>query len=76
MYVTLSLDGARQVDPATIKDTCIRIQLKPDETYDLEIDCLQLSLQRLSGEEEPTSVTSTWRRSSPKPSISPAYRPI
>lgn len=57
MYVTFSLDEARQVDPATIKDRCIRIQLKPGETYDLEIDCLQLSLQRLSGEEEPETVT-------------------
>jgi DNA repair exonuclease SbcCD nuclease subunit len=57
MYVTLSLDEARQVDPATIRDKCVRIQLKPGETYDLEIDCLQLTLQRLSSEEEPETVT-------------------
>jgi DNA repair exonuclease SbcCD nuclease subunit len=57
MYITLSLDEAREVDPAAIKDRCIRIQLKQGETYDLEIDCLQLTLQRLGGEEEPETVT-------------------
>ncbi|CAN5912802.1 hypothetical protein BH23PLA1_BH23PLA1_42800 [soil metagenome] len=57
MYVTLSLDQARQVDPETIKDRCIRIQLQPDETCDLELDCLQLTLQRLGSEEEPETVT-------------------
>ncbi len=57
MYVTLSLDEARQVDPLTIKDRCIRVQLELGETYDLELDCLQLTLQRLSSEEEPETVT-------------------
>ncbi len=57
MYVTLSLDEARQVVPETIKDRCIRIQLKQGETYDLELDCLQLTLQRLSDDEEPETVT-------------------
>jgi hypothetical protein len=57
MYVTLSLDEAREVDPAAIRDKCVRIQLQPGETYDLEIDCLQLTLQRLSSEEEPETVT-------------------
>jgi DNA repair exonuclease SbcCD nuclease subunit len=57
MYVTLSLAEAREVDPAAIRDKCVRIQLQPGETYDLEIDCLQLTLQRLSSEEEPEAVT-------------------
>jgi hypothetical protein len=57
MYVTLSLDEAREVDPAAIRDKCVRIQLRRGETYDLELDCLQLTLQRLSSEEELETVT-------------------
>jgi DNA repair exonuclease SbcCD nuclease subunit len=57
MYVTLTIDEAREVDPTTIKDKCVRIQLKPGETCNLELDCLQLTLQRLSSEEEPDTVT-------------------
>jgi hypothetical protein len=57
MYLTLSLDEARQVDFATSRDRCIRIQLKPGETYDLELDCFQISLQRLGTQEEPETVT-------------------
>jgi predicted phosphodiesterase len=57
MYATLSLDEAREVGPAAIRDKCVRIQLQPGETYDLELDCLQLTLQRLSSDEEPETVT-------------------
>lgn len=57
LYVTLSLDEARRVDPASLKDKCVRIQLQPGESYDLGLDCLQLTLQRLSDEEESDSVT-------------------
>ena len=51
------LSTAREVDPGAIRDKCLRIQLQPDEAYDLELDCLQLTLQRLSSEEEPETVT-------------------
>jgi DNA repair exonuclease SbcCD nuclease subunit len=57
MYITLSLDEAREVDPAAIWDKCVRIQLQAGEIYDLELDCLQLTLQRLSSDEEPETVT-------------------
>jgi hypothetical protein len=57
MYVMLSLDEARQADPAATKDKCVRIQLQPGEIYDVELDCLQLTLQRLSSEDEPETVT-------------------
>jgi hypothetical protein len=53
----LSLDEAQQVDPATIKDRCIRIRLESGEVYDLELDCLQLTVQQLGTEEEPEPVT-------------------
>jgi DNA repair exonuclease SbcCD nuclease subunit len=57
MYVSLSLDEARLIDPAAIRDKCIRIRLQPGEVYDLELECLQLTVQRLGTEEEPETVT-------------------
>ena len=57
MYVTLRLDEVREVDPTTITNKCVRIQLQPGEAYDLELDCLQLTLQRLSSDEDPETVT-------------------
>jgi hypothetical protein len=57
MYVSLSLDEARLIDPAAIRDKCIRIRLQPGEIYDLELDCLQLTLQQLGEAGEAETVT-------------------
>lgn len=42
-YVTLSLDEAKQREDLINK--CVRIDLKPGEVFDLDIDCLQLQVR-------------------------------
>lgn len=44
-YVTVSLDEVTQT-PELFKDKCVRIRLKPGEIFDLQLDCLQLQVER------------------------------
>ena len=45
LYVTRSLAEV-EADPDTFKDKCLRVDLKPGEIFDMEIDCLQLMVRR------------------------------
>jgi DNA repair exonuclease SbcCD nuclease subunit len=45
LYVTRSLAEV-EADPDAYKDKCLRVDLKPGEVFDLEIDCLQLTVRR------------------------------
>jgi len=47
-YVTLTLDEARTA--TDLKDKCVRVKLEPGEVFDLELDCLQLQVQRADAE--------------------------
>lgn len=50
LYITLSLD---QLEAATdLKDKCVRVVLQPDEMLEDQIDCLQLTVKRLTSEED------------------------
>jgi hypothetical protein len=42
LYVTVSLDEARRLD---LRDKCVRVDLKPGEVFDLDLDCLQLQVR-------------------------------
>jgi DNA repair exonuclease SbcCD nuclease subunit len=42
-YLTVSLEELRQLDPATLKDKCIRVALEDGEELPSDIDCLQLT---------------------------------
>lgn len=50
LYVTLTPD---QIDPATVKNKCVRVLLEPGETFDRELDCLQLTIKRQGQDEAP-----------------------
>lgn len=52
IYKTLSLEEARKLTPEEAKNLCIRVRLEEDEKLDFEIDCLQLTIQRLKVEAE------------------------
>ena len=54
LYVTRSLPEV-EADPEAYKDKCLRIDLRPGEVFDMEIDCLQLTVRR--PEEELTEET-------------------
>lgn len=54
-YVTLTLDEARE-RAAELRDKCVRIDLQPGETYDLDLDCLQLQVRRVSDDAESIEV--------------------
>ena len=49
LYVTRSLPEV-EADPDAFKEKCLRVDLKPGEVLDLEIDCLQLTVRRLNEE--------------------------
>jgi hypothetical protein len=53
-YVTLTLDEARAA--TDLLNKCVRIMLAPGEVFDLEIDCLQLQVERLGVEDDPIEV--------------------
>jgi DNA repair exonuclease SbcCD nuclease subunit len=56
-YVMLSLVEARDARPEFLKDKCVRVQLLPGEMFDLELDCLQLQVQRVGEVEEQIEVS-------------------
>lgn len=41
-YLTVSLEELRQLDPATLKNKCIRVALEDGEELPADIDCLQI----------------------------------
>lgn len=43
LYVTVSLDEARTMN---LRDRCVRVDLKPGEVFDLDLDCLQLQVRQ------------------------------
>jgi len=45
LYVTRSLAEV-EADPEAFKEKCLRVDLKPGEAFDMEIDCLQLTVRR------------------------------
>src|SRR4029079_4517459 len=45
LYITRSLAEV-EADPEAYKDKCLRVDLKPGEVFDMEIDCLQLIVRR------------------------------
>jgi hypothetical protein len=45
LYVTRSLPEV-EADPEAYKDKCLRVDLRPGEVFDMEIDCLQLTVRR------------------------------
>ncbi|TPL66649.1 metallophosphoesterase [Mesorhizobium sp. B2-4-1] len=51
MYVTLALD---ELEGKDLRDKCIRVLLAPGERLDVEVDCLQLTVQRVGANEEET----------------------
>jgi DNA repair exonuclease SbcCD nuclease subunit len=53
-YVTLSLEEART--RTDLHDCCVRIDLQPGETFDLDLDCLQLQVRRVTEERESIEV--------------------
>lgn len=57
MYVTMTLAELEKIEPAVVKDKCIRVLLEDGETLPDDIDCLQLTAKRVSSsEEEDTTV--------------------
>lgn len=54
-YVTLSLDEARAAED--LHDKCVRIRLQPGETFDLQIDCLQLQIERMESSDKKLEVS-------------------
>ncbi|TGT64117.1 MULTISPECIES: metallophosphoesterase [unclassified Mesorhizobium] len=51
MYVTLYLD---QLEGEDLSDKCVRLRLNPGEQLTDELDCLQLTIQRIGANEEDT----------------------
>jgi DNA repair exonuclease SbcCD nuclease subunit len=45
LYITRSLAEV-EPDPEAYKDKCLRVDLRPGEVFDMEIDCLQLIVRR------------------------------
>jgi DNA repair exonuclease SbcCD nuclease subunit len=45
LYVTRSLPEV-EADPDAYKDKCLRVDLKPGEVFDMEIECLQLTVRK------------------------------
>ena len=45
LYVTRTL-AELEADPKSFTDKCLRVDLKPGEVFDMEIDCLQLTVRR------------------------------
>src|SRR4051812_25737843 len=45
LYVTRSLAEV-ETNPEAFGDKCLRVDLKPGEAFDMEIDCLQLVVRR------------------------------
>jgi DNA repair exonuclease SbcCD nuclease subunit len=56
-YVTMSLAEARDADPEALRSKCLRIKLAPGEVYDLQIDCLQLQIERAESSSEELEVS-------------------
>jgi DNA repair exonuclease SbcCD nuclease subunit len=54
-YVTVSLEEVTQ-RPELFKDKCVRIRLKPGEVFDLQLDCLQLQVERATGGAEDSEI--------------------
>lgn len=54
-YVTVSLDEVTQ-QPERFKDKCVRIRLKPGEVFDLQLDCLQLQVERAADEADDSEI--------------------
>jgi DNA repair exonuclease SbcCD nuclease subunit len=53
LYITVDLDTARA---GGLESKCVRVDLKPNETIDFDIDCLQLTVRRLTEDGEPESI--------------------
>ncbi|RWP44268.1 MAG: hypothetical protein EOR04_04940 [Mesorhizobium sp.] len=49
MYVSLTLD---EVEGQDLSDKCVRVLLAPGERLDQEVDCLQLTVQRIGTNDE------------------------
>lgn len=56
MYVTLGLD---EITGENLTDKCVRVSLLPGQRLDEEIDCLQLTVQRVGSNEEDAEVEVT-----------------
>jgi DNA repair exonuclease SbcCD nuclease subunit len=48
LYVTKSLAEV-QKDPEAFKNKCLRVVLEPGELFDIDVDCLQLTVKRKDG---------------------------
>jgi len=55
MYVTLYLDELAGKD---LRDKCVRLRLNPGERLEEEVDCLQLTIQRVGSTQEETEEVS------------------
>jgi DNA repair exonuclease SbcCD nuclease subunit len=49
LYVTLTL-AQLQTTNQDLRNKCVRVVLGPGETFDQELDCLQLTIQRIGGD--------------------------
>lgn len=47
VYVTLTLDELKSADPATLRNRCVRVQLRPGEELDEVPDCMQFRAVKL-----------------------------
>lgn len=50
LYVTKTLDEVK-LHPDAFKDKCLRVDLVPGEIFDIEVDCMQLTVRRGAEEE-------------------------
>ncbi len=50
LYVTLTADELADIDPATLREKCVRLLLAPGETPPADLDCLALTVKRADAE--------------------------
>ena len=48
LYRTYSLDDILLADPEEYKDMCVRVDVRPGEILDMDIDCFQLTVRRVA----------------------------
>lgn len=57
LYVSLTMDMLKAVDPSTLKDKCVRLVLKQDEEAPESLDCLQYTTKRMDAPEDDEDLT-------------------
>jgi DNA repair exonuclease SbcCD nuclease subunit len=57
LYVSLTMDMLKAMDPTTLKDKCVRIVLAPNEDAPESLDCLQYTTKRMDAPDEDEDLT-------------------